>query len=167
MFYICFLFQNAFIYDFLLNASTKTKLSYLLTYDFTCMPLIETTMERVIYYEAHQKRHVEMKTTQHCVLLKLLYKCWITLTLSKRNFMQTDFMRKYFLWIDNERGLECIRTELRDIQKGGGGDSLLWYRLIMAIICYNGKFVTTAKSLETNVAIVTRADSMLFYEFLS
>jgi hypothetical protein len=28
----------------------------------------------------------------------------------------------------------------------------------MAIICYNGKFVTTAKSLETNVAVVTRAD---------
>jgi hypothetical protein len=28
----------------------------------------------------------------------------------------------------------------------------------MAVICYNGKFVTTAKSLETNVAVVTRAD---------
>jgi hypothetical protein len=28
----------------------------------------------------------------------------------------------------------------------------------MAIICYNGKFVTTAKSLETIVAVVTRAD---------
>jgi hypothetical protein len=28
----------------------------------------------------------------------------------------------------------------------------------MAIICYNGKFVTTAKSLETNVAVVTRVD---------
>jgi hypothetical protein len=28
----------------------------------------------------------------------------------------------------------------------------------MAIICYNGKFVTTAKSLEMNVAVVTRAD---------
>jgi hypothetical protein len=58
-----------------------------------------------------------------------------------------------------------IQTELRDIQKGGGGDSLQWYRLIMAIICYNGKFVTMAKSLETNVAVVTRADC-IYTQFL-
>jgi hypothetical protein len=32
------------------------------------------------------------------------------------------------------------------------------YYDIMAIICYNGKFVITATSLETNVAVVMRAD---------
>jgi hypothetical protein len=30
-----------------------------------------------------------------------------------------------------------------------------------AINCYNGKFVITAKSLGTNVAVVTRVDYML------
>jgi hypothetical protein len=53
-------------------------------------------------------------------------------------------MRKYFLWIDNERGLEYIRTELRDIQKGGliamistdNGDNLLQRQ-----IRYNGKII--------------------------
>jgi hypothetical protein len=32
----------------------------------------------------------------------------------------------------------------------------------MAIIYYNGKFVTTAKSLETNMAVVTRVDCIVF-----
>jgi hypothetical protein len=31
----------------------------------------------------------------------------------------------------------------------------------MAIICYNGKFFITAKSLETNVVVVTRADCII------
>jgi hypothetical protein len=59
--------------------------------------------------------------------------------------MQTDFTRKYFLWIDNERGHEYIQTELRDIQKGEGwlvsistdsGDDLLQRQ-----IRYNGKII--------------------------
>jgi hypothetical protein len=53
-------------------------------------------------------------------------------------------MRKYFLWRDNERGLEYIRTEFRDIQKGGliamissdNGDNLLQRQ-----IRYNGKII--------------------------
>jgi hypothetical protein len=54
-------------------------------------------------------------------------------------------MRKYFLWIDNERGHEYIQTELRDIQSGGwlvtmistdNGDNLLQRQ-----IRYNGKII--------------------------
>jgi hypothetical protein len=30
----------------------------------------------------------------------------------------------------------------------------------MSVYCYNGRFVVTAKSLETNVAVVRRVDCM-------
>ena len=42
----------------------------------------------------------------------------------------------------------------------GGGNSLPGYQSIMAIIRYNVRFVITAKSLGTNVAVVTRDDCM-------
>jgi hypothetical protein len=57
----------------------------------------------------------EMKTIQHYVLLKLLYKCW-TETLCKL----ISWGSISYEWI--MRGfMSIIQTKLRDIQKGGGG----------------------------------------------
>jgi hypothetical protein len=36
---------------------------------------------------------------------------------------------------------------------------------IMSVNCYNGKFVITAKSLETNVAVVMRVDCKYLFNF--
>ena len=45
-----------------------------------------------------------------------------------------------------------------EVYKKGEGNSLPGYQSAMAIIRYNGRFVITAKSLWTNVAVVTRVD---------